>query len=293
MTGNRKGIILAGGNGTRLYPMTRVVTKQLLPVYDKPLIYYPLSILMLLSIREVLIIVKDYDLHLFQRLLGDGSHLGMKFSYEIQDEPRGLPEAFIIGRDFIGDDPVTMALGDNIFYGSGLVTFLEYYMDKEHKGASAFSYSVKDPQRFGVANYDTQGRVISLEEKPQNPKSPWAVSGLYHFDSDVAEKAARLKPSGRGELEIMDLLSLYHQEGRLQVYRMPRGYAWLDTGTTEAMMKAGQYIQILEERQGIKVACIEEIAYIQKFINRAQLEALIAKIGNNSYSDYLKNLLGA
>lgn len=291
MRENRKGIILAGGNGTRLYPMTRVVTKQLLPVYDKPLIYYPLSIFMLLGIRDVLIIVKDYDLHLFKRLLGDGSHLGMSFSYEIQDEPRGLPEAFILGRDFIGNDPVTMALGDNIFYGSGLVTFLEHYMDNEHKGASAFSYNVKDPQRFGVANYDANGRLVSLEEKPQNPTSPWAVSGLYHFDGDVTEKASSLKPSPRGELEIMDLLSLYHNEGRLKIHRMPRGYAWLDTGTTEAMMKAGQYIQILEERQGIKVACLEEIAYIQKFITRDQLLTLIGKIGNNTYGDYLKNLI--
>ena len=291
MRENRKGIILAGGNGTRLYPMTRVVTKQLLPVYDKPLIYYPLSIFMLLGIRDVLIIVKDYDLHLFKRLLGDGSHLGMNFTYEIQDEPRGLPEAFILGRNFIGNDPVTMALGDNIFYGSGLVTVIEHYMTKEHKGACAFSYSVKDPERFGVANYDANGQLLSLVEKPQNPTSPWAVSGLYHFDNDVVKKAASLKPSPRGELEIMDLLSLYHEEGRLRVHRMPRGYAWLDTGTTEAMMKAGQYIQILEERQGIKVACLEEIAYIQKFINRDQLLALIGKIGNNTYGDYLKNLI--
>ncbi len=285
-----KGIILAGGDGSRLHPITRAVTKQLLPVYDKPLIYYPLSVLMLLGIREILFIVKPEDLPLYERLFHDGSQLGVSISYKVQIEPRGLPEAFTLGREFIGDDPVTMILGDNIIYGSGLIQFFKNSILK-NKGATSFAYRVNDPERFGVVNYDEVGEVANLEEKPQSPLSNYAVIGLYHFDQNVAQKAADLKPSQRGELEIVDLLNTYLKEKRLNIHRMPRGYSWLDTGTSEALIKAGQYVQILEERQGVKIGCIEEIAFAKGYIDKAQFGELARDLQKSAYGDYLFKIL--
>lgn len=286
-----KGIILAGGEGTRLYPITKVVSKQLLPIHDKPLIYYPLSIFLLLGIKDILFIVKEEDRPLYQELLGNGSRLGLNFHYKIQEEPKGLPDAFLVGEDFIQSDPVTLILGDNLFYGSGIRSFFKDHIHS-NKGACAFSYNVVDPERFGVVNYSDNGKTIaSLEEKPQNPTSHWAVAGLYHFQNDVIEKAKSLKPSQRGELEIMDLLRLYHIENRLDIHRMPRGFAWLDTGTSEAMMKASQYVRILEERQGLKVACLEEIAYNMGYITSDQLLAIADSIGQSSYAQYLRQIM--
>lgn len=286
----KKGIILAGGSGTRLYPITQVVTKQLLPVYDKPMIYYPLSLLMLMGIRRVLIITKPEDIALFADLLGDGSHLGISIEYKIQDAPRGLPDAFALGRDFIDNDPVTLILGDNIFYGAGMVTYLTKRLE-EHKGASIFTYQVQDPERFGVVNFHEDGSVSGLEEKPKKPKSRDAMVGLYHFDPDVCDKVIALKPSARGELEMVDLLNAYLEENRLKSFRMARGFAWLDTGTYESMLKAAQYIQIIEERQNFKIACIEEIAYLMKFIDADQLRVLAEPLKKSGYGEYLLQVL--
>ncbi|MCB1782671.1 MAG: glucose-1-phosphate thymidylyltransferase RfbA [Alphaproteobacteria bacterium] len=286
----RKGIILAGGTGSRLYPMTQVVTKQLLPVFDKPMIYYPLSILMMKGVQDILIIIKPEDQHLFEKLLGDGSQWGIRISYKVQLAPRGLPEAFTLGRDFIGNDPVILILGDNIFYGSGFIKHI-MQMEEEHKGASIFTFRVKDPSRFGVVNFDSNGNIVDLEEKPQNPRSDWAASGLYLFDPDVVERAASLKPSERGELEIVDLLLEYHKEGRLKAARAPRGFAWLDTGTPGSMMQASQYIHIVEERQGIKIACLEEIAYQRGLISFEKLKMLASQMGNNAYAEYIRSIV--
>ena len=285
-----KGIILAGGTGTRLYPITSVANKQLLPVYDKPLIYYPLSVLMLLGIRHILIIGNADDLPLYQDLLDAGDHLGITIAYKAQPEPRGLPEAFTLGKDFIGDDPVTMILGDNIFYGAGLVNILRQSI-LDSPGATAFAYKVRDPERFGIASFDPAGDVTKLEEKPQKPQSSWALTGLYHFAPDVADKASGLAPSARGELEMIDLLNLYLAEERLHVARLPRGHAWLDVGTSEALVSAGQYIQILEERQGIKISSPEEIAYRKGFIDQDQLAALAETMHKSAYGQYLKQIL--
>lgn len=290
MTVTKKGIILAGGEGTRLYPTTKVVTKQLLPIYDKPMIYYPLSVLMLTGVRDILLITKPEDLPLYQKLLGDGSDIGLNISYKIQLKPRGLPEAFILGRDFIGDDPVTLILGDNIFYGSGLTGFIGRAL-AQHDGASIFTFNVKDPERFGVVNYDTEGNVIELEEKPEKPKSSWAMAGLYHFNSDVVQRSAQIEPSARGELEMVDVLRSYHKDGSLKSFKMPRGFAWLDTGTTAAMLEAGKYVQIMEDRQNIKIACLEEIAFRRGFIDDKQLRALAEPLMKSGYGEYLLSIL--
>lgn len=290
MASRKKGIILAGGKGSRLHPITQVVTKQLLPVYDKPMVYYPLSVLMLMGIQDILIITKGNDLPLFQNLLGDGSQWGIEISYIVQLEPRGLPDAFILGHDFIGDDPVTMILGDNILYGSGMIGFINKRLN-DHAGATGFSYQVRDPSRFGVAEYDEDGTVTELVEKPDNPKSNAAVIGLYHFDSDVSKRAAQLKPSARGEVEIVDLMQSYLSEKKLKIHQMPRGYAWLDTGTSEALIKAGQYVQILEERQGIKISCPEEIAYRMSYIDAVQFKEIAMRYTKNDYGDYLRRLI--
>lgn len=286
----KKGIILAGGEGTRLHPMTKVVTKQLLPVYDKPMIFYPLSILMLMDVRDILIITKPEDLPLFERLLGDGQQIGVKISYKVQSEPRGLPDAFVLGEDFIGNDPVTLILGDNIFYGAGLITYINSCLSA-HDGASIFTFNVNDPERFGVVNFNQDGTVHDLEEKPEVPRSNWAMAGLYHFNQDVVGKAASLKPSERGEVEMVDVLNAYLAEGRLKAHRMARGFAWLDTGTCEAMMEAGKYVQILEARQGIKIACIEEIAFLKGWIDAVQLKALAVPLMKSGYGTYLMRLI--
>ena len=282
-----KGIILAGGSGTRLYPITKSISKQIIPVYDKPMIYYPLSVLMLAGIREILIISTPKDIHLYKDLLGDGSHLGLKFAYKIQPSPDGLAQAFILGDDFIGDDNVCLVLGDNIFYGYSFGgTLLE--TAKMEDGAIVFGYWVKDPERYGVAEFDNNGNVLSLEEKPTNPKSNYAVTGLYFYSNDVVAKAKSLKPSARGELEITDLNKLYLQENRLKVKLLGRGFAWLDTGTHDSLLQAANYIATIEARQGLKVSCIEEIAYNRGFINKEQLLRLADEFRNNPYGDYLK-----
>lgn len=283
----KKGIILAGGNGTRLLPMTSVVTKQLFPIYDKPMVYYPLSVFMLLDIRDILFIVKSTDLPHFENLFGDGSHLGLKIQYKVQDNPDGLPQAFTLGEEFIGDDPVTMILGDNIFYGAGLAVFLQTRMDL-NLGATVYTFQVKDPERFGVVNYDKDGRVTEIVEKPEKPESNWAMTGFYHFDNDVVEKAKKLKPSARGELEMVDLLREYQSEGRLLSHRAPRGFAWLDTGTAEALLQAATYVEILEQRQGLKIACIEEVAYKKGFIDLDQLKKIAEPQMKSAYGQYLK-----
>jgi glucose-1-phosphate thymidylyltransferase len=270
--------------------MTQVTTKQLLPVYDKPMIYYPLSVMMLAGIRDILIIIKPEDQHLFERLLGNGSQWGISIKYQIQLSPRGLPEAFILGREFIGDDQVMMILGDNIFYGSGLIDFLNKTM-MQGDGGRILTFQVKDPERFGVVNFGEDGSVIGMEEKPSKPLSDWAMAGMYVFDADVVEKSARLKPSQRGELEMVDLLQLYLDEGRMHAARSPRGFAWLDTGTPTAMMQASQYIQIIEARQGMKIACLEEIAYKRGFIDLAQLKALVETMNGNEYACYLRDIV--
>ncbi len=284
-----KGIILAGGSGTRLYPITKGASKQVLPVYDKPMIYYPLSVLMMAGVTEILIITTNEDQASFQRLLGDGSDIGVKFEYIIQPSPDGLAQAFILGKEFIADDDVCLVLGDNIFYGHDLKKILATAVknaEKDNK-ATVFGYRVADPERYGVAEFDDEGSVISIEEKPEQPKSNYAVTGLYFYPNDVIKKAAIVKPSARGELEITSVNQLYLDEQRLKVELLGRGYAWLDTGTHESLLEAAQFIEIIEKRQGLNIACIEEIAFEQGFINREQLIALAEPLAKNNYGQYL------
>jgi len=284
-----KGIILAGGSGTRLYPITQAISKQIIPVYDKPMIYYPLSVLMLAGIREVLIISTPKDIHLYQDLLKDGAQLGMKLSYVIQPSPDGLAQAFVLGEEFIGNDSVCLVLGDNIFYGYGFGKILLETADLKD-GAVVFGYYVKDPERYGVAEFDARGNVLSLEEKPKQPKSNYAVTGLYFYSNDVVKKAKSLKPSPRGEYEITDLNRLYLEEKRLKVELLGRGMAWLDTGTHESLLQASNFIFTIEERQGLKVSCIEEIAFTRGFINKEQLLKLAEPMKKNQYGEYLMKI---
>ncbi|HEX2968524.1 MAG TPA: glucose-1-phosphate thymidylyltransferase RfbA [Bacteroidales bacterium] len=284
-----KGIILAGGSGTRLHPITSAISKQLLPVYDKPMIYYPLSVLMLSGIRDILIISTPRDLPSFKALFGDGKNIGMNFSYREQPAPEGLAQAFIIGEEFINDEPVCMILGDNIFYGQGLGEALMKTAELK-KGACVFGYYVNDPERYGVVEFDRNKKVISIEEKPGNPKSNYAVTGLYFYDNTVVKKAKSLKPSPRGELEITDLNRLYLEEGTLEIRLMGRGMAWLDTGTNESLLQAANFIATLEQRQGLKAACIEEIAFNKGFIDRQQLLALSTPVKNSQYGKYLMRI---
>lgn len=285
-----KGIILAGGSGTRLYPITRVVSKQLLPVYDKPMVYYPLSVLMLAGIRDILIISTPDDLPLFKRLLGDGSQLGLSLFYEEQPRPEGLAQAFLIGRSFIGKDPVCLILGDNIFYGHSLTGILKRAVRLD-KGGLIFGYLVKDPKRYGVVEFDENGNVMGIEEKPSKPKSNYAVPGLYLYDNDVINIAANLTPSARGELEITDVNLEYLRRGQLKVELLGRGFAWLDTGTQEALQQAASFMQAIQERQGLKVSCIEEIAYHLGYIDKEQLANLAADMAQNEYGQYLMELI--
>jgi len=285
-----KGIILAGGSGTRLYPITKSISKQIIPVYDKPMIYYPLSVLMLAGIREILIISTPKDIHLYEDLLGDGAQLGLQLKYKIQPSPDGLAQAFILGDEFIGNDNVCLVLGDNIFYGYGFGTTL-LKTAKLEDGAVVFGYWVKDPERYGVVEFDDKGNVLSIEEKPVKPKSNFAVTGLYFYSNDVIAKAKSLKPSARGELEITDLNRLYLQENRLKVQLLGRGFAWLDTGTHDSLLQASNYIATIEARQGLKVSCIEEIAYNRGFINKDQLLLLAEEYRKNPYGDYLRSLI--
>jgi glucose-1-phosphate thymidylyltransferase len=286
----RKGIILAGGSGTRLYPITKAISKQLLPVYDKPMVYYPLSVLMLAGIREVLVINTPHEQALFQHLLGDGSQWGMKIEYAAQPSPDGLAQAFLIGREFLAGGPSCLVLGDNIFYGHGLTELLQRANARE-AGATVFGYWVRDPERYGVAEFDASGKVVGLEEKPERPKSNYAVTGLYFYDGRASDFAAALKPSPRGELEITDLNKCYLEDGSLHLEKMGRGYAWLDTGTHESLVEASTYIETIEKRQGLRVCCPEEIAYFNGWIGTDQLRELARPLAKNGYGQYLLSLL--
>ena len=285
-----KGIILAGGAGTRLHPLTLVASKQLMPVYDKPMIYYPLSTLMLMGIKEVLIISTPEDTPKFEKLLGDGKKIGMELSYKVQDSPNGIAQAFLIGEEFIDNGPVTLILGDNLFYGHGYLDFLRGKLD-DLNGALVFGYSVKDPQRYGVVEFDENNKVVSIEEKPNQPKTNFAVPGLYVYDSNIVEITKSMKPSARGELEITDVNIAYLKRNELHVHLLSRGVAWLDTGTHKSLLEAGMFIETLEARQGLKVGCIEEIAFTQNFITKIQFKNLISSYPENDYTDYLVSIL--
>lgn len=288
-----KGIVLAGGSGTRLYPVTKAISKQLLPIYDKPMVYYPISVLMLAGIRDILIISTPEDISKFENLLSDGSQFGVNFSYKIQPSPDGLAQAFILGEDFIGNDSAALVLGDNVFYGQSFSRTLQNAVNRVETsgGATVFGYRVRDPQRFGVVEFDERGKALSIEEKPKNPKSNYAVTGLYFYDNKVVEYAKNLKPSSRGELEITDLNNIYLKNNKLHVELLGRGFAWLDTGTHESLLQAGQYVQTVENNQGIKIACLEEIAYNMGFLKKEDIEKISSQYKNNEYYGYIKSLI--